>query len=744
MKNPMFVLMAALALTAMAVPQRERDAKDTAARPGIIASAADGELRLRATFVSCSVCFGAAAPIAGLSLECRAAGGEWKAQPLPPYFPETKDYRGSILGLAEDTTYDVRLVAGGKTLAQGSVRTWASEVKVAKTIYIEQKDLAKLPVKISEKGTPDGWIRYTTRPGTVLRSAEGWTFAVHGAAYVLLDNLTIEGAPQATCVIHVEDSTGVRIRNCEISGWGRTGEARYDQKCFGKRWDAKNKRTINMDGAIQICKGCSEVVVERCYIHDPLGRANSWFYSHPAGPEAVIMYRPDHSTVIRWNDFIGSDNHRFNDAVEGGGNFYEDGGFNRDADIYGNFMIFCNDDNIELDGGQQNVRCFQNRFEAAVSGVSIQGCMVSPSYVYDNAFTGMGDEFSIAYNSIKTSGIDMFDYCPVAYVNNNVFWGPSGAINIGQQTVRFTLEGNRLYDGVQISGENPNAKLVDNVSVGPSPRSGAIAWPVRPIPFVLDRGRIDSVKVAKGAVAPAAVTVKLSCPGEGYASPFKVRKNLDMDWFDVTPAEGVIRSGETITFTVAFKPEKLTGRRHFRGAFLVRTPEGLSRPVSVYAETDHLPPFKAEKPGEFAQYLDPFKPANAATAQLNVVDEPLAQTGKALLFDRKTLGRGLDYEFEVPKDGRYYIHFHGYANSSVQLRGCVDDDEVGRATQVVQKFMSWTPFGPGGGKFKDVRFRFWDLKAGRHVLHIRSTGRSFEYRVDGIVVTDSPGSFEPL
>ena len=111
---------------------------------------------------------------------------------------------------------------------------------------------------------------------------------------------------------------------------------------------------------------------------------------------------------------------------------------------------------------------------------------------------------------------------------------------------------------------------------------------------------------------------------------------------------------------------------------------------------------------------------------------------------RLTLGRGLDYEFEVPKDGRYYIHFHGYANSSVQLRGCVDDDEVGRATQVVQKFMSWTPFGPGGGKFKDVRFRFWELKAGRHVLHIRSTGRSFEYRVDGIVVTDSPGSFEPL
>ena len=114
-KSPrlLVAVVSALALTAMAAPLRERSAKDTAARPGIIAPAAAGELRLRATFVSCSVCFGASAPIAGLSLECRAAGGEWKAQPLPPYFPETKDYRGSILGLAEDTAYDVRLVADG-------------------------------------------------------------------------------------------------------------------------------------------------------------------------------------------------------------------------------------------------------------------------------------------------------------------------------------------------------------------------------------------------------------------------------------------------------------------------------------------------------------------------------------------------------------------------------------------------------------------------------------------------------
>ena len=252
------------------------------------------------------------------------------------------------------------------------------------------------------------------------------------------------------------------------------------------------------------------------------------------------------------------------------------------------------------------------------------------------------------------------------------------------------------------------------------------------------------VKVAKGAVSPATVEITLTCPGTGYTSPFVVRKNHDMDWFDVTPSSGVVHSGDTITFTLAFKADRMVGRRHFRGAFLVRTKDGLSRPVSIYAETDHLPPFKAEKPGEFAFYLDPFKPDNADHAPIQVVEDPVGQNGKMMVIDRAHAEKGLDYGFDVPKDGRYYVHLHGYADGSVRLRGAMDDDEIGSATQVAQKFTSWTPFGPGGGKFKDVRFRFWDLKAGHHVIHIKAGGGSRAYRVDGLVVTDAPGSFEPL
>ena len=48
----------------------------------------------------------------------------------------------------------------------------------------------------------------------------------------------------------------------------------------------------------------------------------------PAGPQAVGIDKP-RSTVLRYNDFIGSDQHRWNDAIEGAGNYHVDGGFSR-------------------------------------------------------------------------------------------------------------------------------------------------------------------------------------------------------------------------------------------------------------------------------------------------------------------------------------------------------------------------------------------------------------------------------
>ena len=85
------------------------------------------------------------------------------------------------------------------------------------------------------------------------------------------------------------------------------------RRAYAPVYVKEDGRAINWDSAILVSKSVG-TVVEQCYIHDPVSTANSWYYSHPAGPQAIGMDK-SRSTVLRQNDFIGSDEHRWNDAV---------------------------------------------------------------------------------------------------------------------------------------------------------------------------------------------------------------------------------------------------------------------------------------------------------------------------------------------------------------------------------------------------------------------------------------------
>jgi hypothetical protein len=230
---------------------------------------------------------------------------------------------------------------------------------------------------------------------------------------------------------------------------------------------------------------------------------------------------------------------------------------------------------------------------------------------------------------------------------------------------------------------------------------------------VLDTSRIDGVRLTAGVVTPSVVQVKLSCGGAGYRMPFKVCANDDMDWFAVSPAAGVVESGKDIVFTVTFDPARMTGRRMWRGAFLVRTADGFSRPVTLYAETDHVPPIKAEKPGETAIYaaVDPANPYR-------------------------------EYSFDVPKDGRYYFMLRARRTGAVGKETVsvnVDGDEADFSTLQNHAWPTWMILAPGGTYMGWIRY--YDFKAGRHTLTL-APGAG-EPSIEGLVLTDSPGSFEP-
>ena len=763
-----------------------------------------GELLLRPTFNACGFYFGTAKK-SDIKVEFKkSADSVWQAALTPEFFYEKdakgrvmSEYRGSVVKLAEDTAYDLRIMDGEKLLAQGKFHTWSSNVPVGKTVYLTAEDFLK-PYVISAQGTPDSWIRYTAKPGTVFKGLNYKPMIeVKKAKYILIDGLTLSGGNSKN-VITIENSKAVRVQNCEIFNWGLVGKPRYDQ--FGRYFLPNMNRKaygINWNGAIAIFPGSTETVVERCFIHSPRSHANSWFYSHPAGPQAIMLHKPDHSTVIRYNDFVGSNDHRFNDAVESVGNFHSDGGINRDADVYGNYMIYCNDDNIELDGGQQNVRCFWNHFEGALCGVSIQGCMVSPVYVFENIFAGMCEQFGIAGQTIKTTGDRNGDNATAYIFNNTLVRDGSGMdmrarlnshlrnniftaldkrnrINISKrrpspgstyaansvssvkQIERDGIEryitkytnyehGNYLPTNPQPAVAIPNF-LPDGGIRGAFQLENTLVLPYRPIPFTLDRTRIGEVSVKNNSAAPESVQITASVGGKNFKSAYAIRKNPGFDWFEVTPANGIMKSGDKIVFTVKFNPRKMNNSFNYRGAFLVRLANGFSRPVTVEVKTDYVQPFKLDKKGDTAIYINAFKPSSVTTlgteekAELEIVGNPMALNGKNVI---STTEKVYEYKVNITKKGRYYFMLHGTAAENKHpLMVSVDNDDFERSKQQLwNDRMTWSMLTPGRD-FGNM-LRHYDLEPGIHTVRLYGMTKEYPVEFDGLVVTDNPGSFEP-
>lgn len=714
----------------------KRSSASAEERLALIAPVAAGVLRCRPTFCSCGVCYGAPARLEGVRFEYRQAGGEWTTADDFTYFEETRDYRGSLLGLEENTDYEIRVAQGDKVLASEKTRTWSSEIKIAKTVTLDPARV-KFPLEIRDRGNPTGWIRYTMPSGkTIVNDTDQPAIVLDGAQFVVLEGLKIEGG-KASKSIRLKGTKCVRILNCELYGWGRDSEVKYDglgrpfvpgspaptvnRNANGGFSMKGSKGQISGDYAIEIDRGCSETVVERCYIHDCRVHANSWYYSHPAGGGAILARSPDHSTVIRWNDLVGSDLHRWDDAVTSGGNFSENGGLNRDADVYGNFMIFANDDCIELDGGQQNVRCWGNRFESSLVGVSIQGCMVSPVYVFQNGFYGMCDQFGNAGQTIKTGG-GAHGNEAYAFVRKNLFWG-DGMGMIWMPLLRSQLKDNVFCGNQKIVRQesSPLSSSVGDrfgVEIPEEGLSGNL--PVRPVGFRLSRSRFSGITVKAGKVEPGALSfsAKSTCD---RPLGFTIAKNRDFPWFNVIPETGVIPAGGEVTFTVTFDTAKMNDRHFYRGAFLVRTAEGLSRAVSLYAETDFVPPKRPDRPDDTAVYIE-------------------EQREVALVRGDEAEHR---YEFVVPKDGRYHFMIHASTSSvggGKALMAAVDDEPFEKSTARLWTHPVWSPVAPGN-KFGNT-LRYWDFKQGeKHVLKIKAGKTDITY--DAVVMTDNPGSFEP-
>jgi len=357
---------------------------------------------------------------------------KWEKAYPPIDAKAERQFRGSVVNLPEESRFSLEAELfdeAGNSLGKASseFQTWSSNPPIARTLELKSQG----PLEIVDvHGSPDGWVKYLAAQGTVVDGGEKAEQAVliKNSSYVIVEGLRVKGGKRHG--FDVASSENVRLLNCEISGWSRAGIQIFEKDVhyFGAFYDEKRK-LINNDAAVFI-NGSKGVVVERCYAHDPRGTANSWAFAHPAGPNAVFV-KSEGSTVIRYNDFIGSDAHRWNDAIEGWGNGERDGGFNRDADVYGNMLAFGNDDAIELDGGQMNVRFFRNKAEGFLCGVSTAPNLRGPSYVFENLVVNLGDEEGVAGSVIKNGGGSTFSKGKTFFFNNTFHTDGNGISGVG-------------------------------------------------------------------------------------------------------------------------------------------------------------------------------------------------------------------------------------------------------------------------------------------------------------------------
>ena len=721
---------------------------------------------------------------------CQKGKKSWK-KVFPPIYDNTrKEYRGSIVHLKENTHYFLKVTGKDGKSKIKNFKTRSSVLPIAETVVLDQNNFTG-NLKISRKGSAKGYIRYTCAPGFVLQN-NGKTplIELDKAQYIILENMVLSGGDAHAVTVY--NSRNIHISNCEVSNWGHKGVQRFDLD--GKFYSDYGPKKIyddcyNYESAIEV-KWSNTVTVEKCYIHDPVSHANSWFYSHPTGPCAMTVSK-SRKVVIRYNDFVGSDQHRWNDAVEGPGNFIPNGGLGFDSDVYGNYMAFANDDGIELDGGQANVRCFHNKFEQAFCGISVQGCMTGPGYVFENVITHLYDgagsgnqpiktnsnragKYAVSYifnNSISTANETEFKLQPSWNIVavNNIHTGMSTLARIPKHKGRsennifsiktavpgkgdiFTTE--KVFkndtDGQLFlapgSPAKATGKVIDNftpegeVDRGARPDGKEKLFPVRPLRFTTDTSEIHFTNLDKKCTVTAKLNKKSS------PLPFEVRINKAFEFLKVSPMSGTLEPGKEFKFNVSIDKDIAKKFRYIRGVFLIRTKDGLSRPVSVYGkgiDQDIIRPQTGK--GKFISYIPAENSEN--THDLKVVADNLADGKKCLDFSTEKDENGKYavkksvYHFDIPEDGVYSIllrvktSFPRKSHDSV-FAG-VDNEEIYNCNLMTTHTNKW--------KWQVVKHHSrspmaYKLKKGRHTLTLAPRE---SLHLDLIAITNDPAVFE--
>lgn len=464
--------------------------------------AAAGALTAYPTFESCGIYL----PYSDTADECRvfykkSSESSWNTGYPAVFDPEAKEFRGSIVRLSENTSYKVKAEVyslGTKqyTTSEVEFTTWNSNVPVGTTHDISEYKIGSGNTAYylidNVQGSPGAWVKITSSAVLdMLLCTAAHAIQVTNSKYVILEGLTlIGGGKNGISVENTSSSTSItvsdiRIVNCNISKWGRSSTTATNKGVYID----SNGAEINYDGGVRIYKA-KNIVVERCYIHDSKAKSNAWYdviqegpyagntYSdvHPKGPTGIFVDRANSGIVLRYNDVIGSQSHRFNDVIETAQNGDVIGGFTKDGDIYGNMLALGRDDGIELDGGQCNIRMYNNRIEQTYCGMSTAPNRKGPSYIFNNVIWNLGDgaKQSIRQSvAVKNGGDITYTKGRQFFFNNTMVVERNGISGVGYgEGLKRAMFWATSRNNILISGRTPSAARPESSPSGSSGGDG--------------------------------------------------------------------------------------------------------------------------------------------------------------------------------------------------------------------------------------------------------------------------------
>jgi hypothetical protein len=286
--------------------------------------------------------------------------------------PECKaDYRGSLVNLMPGTTYEIALTLedrGQRTVCRAS--TWNEQFPVQSVVKVSNRDHT---LSVNRSGRPDGYVLYDGTDCTIDTANEDDLGIAVRASHVILRGFTIKNVREHG--IRLFSGHHIVIEDCNISKWGSESE-----KGWGKNYQAcvfSNSRDLHT------------VVIQRCKLHHPSWDTNSWAETHvgsrhPRGPQTVAFWESAGNHVIRYNECWSDKDHYFNDGMGAGYNGGYRGFPGADSDVYCNYIANCWDDGIEAEGGDQNVRIWNNYIEDVLIPIANAAASIGPLYVWQN------------------------------------------------------------------------------------------------------------------------------------------------------------------------------------------------------------------------------------------------------------------------------------------------------------------------------------------------------------------------